>query len=320
MQNLFIITLFASIAMLSCKKTKAPEPAKAVTYTIAATAGANGSISPNGTIAVTQGSDNIYTITPTAGYYISSITVDGSSVPVTYALSNGYTFTNVQTNHTISVTFSKSLTVTATAGANGSVTPASVFVASGSSTSFSFTSQSGFHSDSLWIDGVFSKVLAGALTYTLTNVTADHSLKISFTDVLSQTQLDSLGNILAGKWHYVQYDYQYTGTIIWNIAPYLTDCEKTRYEVYTANHNYTYFLGGASCDPSYAPTNIYFNGTWKFDAAGKSILIAGNEYSNATTYQYVTGAYTVEKLTADSLVISYPVYGRNFSYRYHYAH
>src|SRR5665213_939822 len=137
MRNLFIITLFASIAMLSCKKTKTPEPAKAVIYTIAATAGANGSISPSGTIGVTQGSDNIYTITPTTGYYISTITVDGSSVPVTYVFSSAYTFTNVQTNHTISVAFSKSLTVTATAGANGSVTPASVFVASGSSTSFS---------------------------------------------------------------------------------------------------------------------------------------------------------------------------------------
>jgi hypothetical protein len=76
-----------------------------VTYTlnfsIFASAGANGSISPVGTTTLAQGSNQTYTITPNAGYYISSLVVDGVSV----ATSTSYTFTNVQAAHTITVGF-----------------------------------------------------------------------------------------------------------------------------------------------------------------------------------------------------------------------
>ena len=71
------------------------------TYTITASAGSHGSISPSGSITVNQGSDKSFTITPDTGYQIDDVLVDGSSVgPV-----SSYTFTNVTENHTISATF-----------------------------------------------------------------------------------------------------------------------------------------------------------------------------------------------------------------------
>jgi hypothetical protein len=71
------------------------------TYTITASAGANGSISPSGSVVVNQGANQTFTITPNSGYQVSTVTVDGASVGAV----TSYTFSNVQANHTISATF-----------------------------------------------------------------------------------------------------------------------------------------------------------------------------------------------------------------------
>jgi len=314
MKKLLIIFFAAIVLVSSCTKKPVREPA-ITTYKITATAGPHGTITPSGEFEVASTQQCTYTITPDSGYVIATLTVDGSiRVPA-----GTFTFYNVDADHTISATFSKSFAVTAVAGPNGTVSPVTQTVIFGASAVIALMPNAGFHADSLWIDGAFVKILAGATSCTLTNITATHTVRVTFSDALPQHSLDSLKNLLAGSWHYVQYDYRYVGTTNWIIAPYLTDCEKARHEIYTTDYKYTYFLGGSTCDPSYAPNNIYFDGTWKFDAAGKNILIAGNQYSNASDHEYVTGNFTLEKLTTDSLVISYPVSGKNFSYRYHYA-
>jgi hypothetical protein len=69
--------------------------------TINASAGANGSITPSGVLPIQSGSSQTFTIAVNTGYNITNVLVDGSSVGAT----NSYTFTNVQTNHTISAWF-----------------------------------------------------------------------------------------------------------------------------------------------------------------------------------------------------------------------
>ena len=72
-------------------------------YTITATAGAHGSIDPEGKVSVKGGSDKVFTISPNNGYRIEEVRVDGRSVgTVSY-----YIFSNVDENHTISVTFAE---------------------------------------------------------------------------------------------------------------------------------------------------------------------------------------------------------------------
>jgi len=70
-------------------------------YTITASAGSHGSISPSGSITVNQGSDKSFTITPNTGYQIDDVLVDGSSMGAV----SSYTFTNVTQDHTIYATF-----------------------------------------------------------------------------------------------------------------------------------------------------------------------------------------------------------------------
>ena len=84
-------------------------------YTITATAGAGGSISPSGDVKVNHGANQSFTITPNTGYNIEDVKIDGSSIG---AVTN-YTFTNVTGNHTIAVTF-KIKTYTISVSANPS--------------------------------------------------------------------------------------------------------------------------------------------------------------------------------------------------------
>ena len=70
-------------------------------HTITATAGANGSISPNGEVQVKEGDDQTFIITPNAGYEIDTLTVDGAAETA----SSSYTFSDVTAAHTIDVTF-----------------------------------------------------------------------------------------------------------------------------------------------------------------------------------------------------------------------
>ena len=73
--------------------------------TITATAGANGSITPSGSVQVNSGANQAFTIAPNAGYAISQVTVDG----VNQGAIATYTFTNVTVAHTISAAFVKPL-------------------------------------------------------------------------------------------------------------------------------------------------------------------------------------------------------------------
>jgi hypothetical protein len=77
------------------------------THTITASSGANGSISPSGSISVNNGSDQAFTIIPNSGYHIDTVTVDGGAVSAT----SPYTFTSVTADHTISATFAADVVV-----------------------------------------------------------------------------------------------------------------------------------------------------------------------------------------------------------------
>jgi len=73
-------------------------------YTIAATAGANGTISPSGSVAVNSGANQTFTITPSSGYKIADVKVDGTSVGTVAS----FLFGAVLSNHTIDATFTSS--------------------------------------------------------------------------------------------------------------------------------------------------------------------------------------------------------------------
>ena len=175
----------ASTATSSTSTSPELEPE---TYTITATAGAGGSIAPTGSVTVNEGAEQTFTITPNEGYEIAKVLVDGVSVTVT---DNSYTFTGVQADHTISVTFQKTggepepepetYTITASAGEGGSIAPTgSVTVDEGANQTFTITLNEGYEIADVLVD---SSSVLGQLSgnsYTFTNVQADHTISVTF--------------------------------------------------------------------------------------------------------------------------------------------
>lgn len=144
-------------------------------FTITASAGAGGSISPSGTATITYGDDKTYTITPNTGYEVKSVTVDG----VNKGKITSYTFDDVKQSHTISATFvKKQFNITASAGTGGKISPSGTTTVSyGDNKSFTITPNAGYKVESVIVDGVNK----GALTsYTFNNVKSAHTISVTF--------------------------------------------------------------------------------------------------------------------------------------------
>ncbi|MBI4810333.1 MAG: hypothetical protein HY800_02600 [Ignavibacteriales bacterium] len=145
------------------------------TFTITVSAGANGSISPSGSVSVNQGSDQHFTITPNTGYHVDSLFVDGTHVDST----TSYTFLNVTENHTIHAIFAIDVyTITSSAESGGTINPSGdVGVNHGENKQFTFTPDVGYHKDSLIVDGV---LVDSTTSYTFKNISANHTIRVTF--------------------------------------------------------------------------------------------------------------------------------------------
>ncbi|GHV67908.1 hypothetical protein FACS1894199_14280 [Bacteroidia bacterium] len=151
-------------------------------YIVKASAGNNGSISPNGDTSIYRNSNLTYTFIPNDGYEIENVFVDG--VNNAAAISNGiYTFSNVTEDHTISVSFKKAIryTITASAKSNGSISPnGDIIIVKGESQTFTFTPDNGYEVNHVFVDGVNKPTAASTGTYTFFNVADNHSLEVTF--------------------------------------------------------------------------------------------------------------------------------------------
>ena len=143
-----------------------------ITYTVTTTA-ANGSIA--GAATVNHGSTAIYTITPTTGYHIADVMVDGVSQGAVTTL----TLPAVTANKEITAAFViNTYTITAAADAKGHTLPAvgSISVTHGSNQAFAFTPATGYNVVNVIVDGVSQGPMS---SYTFTNVTnGNHTIKL----------------------------------------------------------------------------------------------------------------------------------------------
>lgn len=147
----------------------------AITWTIVATSGPNGSIAPSGSIVVTGGTSRAFSITPDGGASITNVFVDGGSIGVT----NSYTFNNVTANHTISAWFNlPSWTITATAGPGGNIAPnGAVSVAPGGNQAFTISTNAGSTITNVFVDG---QSIGETNSYAFSNVTNNHTIHVTF--------------------------------------------------------------------------------------------------------------------------------------------
>jgi hypothetical protein len=170
------ITTFTFTNVIADHTITATFIANPATPTITATAGAGGTINPSGAIVVTPAANQTFTITPDAGFGVADVVVDGVSQGAIAA----FTFSNVIADHTITASFiaNPALSITATAGAGGAISPTgAVIVASAANQTFTITPNAGFGVADVAVDGVSQGALT---TFTFTNVTANHTITASF--------------------------------------------------------------------------------------------------------------------------------------------
>ena len=145
------------------------------TYTINASAGAGGSITPAGIITLNHGTSQTYTITPNTGYRISDVEVDNRST----GTGSTFAFNNVTANHTISVTFAIiTYTITESSGTGGLISPQGESTVNyGTNQTFSISPSTGYDLSDVRIDDVS---VGAVSTYTFNNVLANHTISATF--------------------------------------------------------------------------------------------------------------------------------------------
>lgn len=151
------------------------------TFSVTATAGANGTVSPAGVASYFYGQNAEYSITAALGYYIASVTVDGETTNYTQDDNmNAYTYTfgNINANHTISATFAqKTYTVTVNAGAHGAITPGTSNFAWGTVPTFTITPDAGYGIVDVTVDG---QSVGAVTSYTFPALSANHTIAATF--------------------------------------------------------------------------------------------------------------------------------------------
>lgn len=149
------------------------ETSPPASYTLSAVAGAHGSISPPNA-SVAAGGDQTFSITPDPNYHVADVLVDGQSVgPV-----SSYTFEQVGADHTIVAAFAvDAFTISATAGAHGSILPGTVAVDAGGSQTFTITPDAYYHVADVLVDG---QSMGAQDSYTFSNIGADHDITATF--------------------------------------------------------------------------------------------------------------------------------------------
>ena len=153
-----------------------------LTYTINATAGNGGAITPAGATVVNYGANQAYTITAATGYHIDNVYVDGVSVGAVAS----YTFSNVTADHSISATFAaNTFTVTVNQPQNGAIAPGTQTVAYGATPTFTVTPNVGYTVTAITLNGTNvmgnAVQIGNAYSYTLPAVTANATLTATMT-------------------------------------------------------------------------------------------------------------------------------------------
>jgi subtilisin family serine protease len=166
---------------------------KTPAFTVTASSDANGSVQPS-SVVVNCGESQDFNAIPNISYEVNEWFLDGNSIQ---AGGTTYTLPSVTANHTVYVTFGRiPFTVNASADANGGIKPTGeVTVYYGNDKQFTATANPGYQVAEWFVDG--NSVQNGGATYTLEDVTADHTVYVTFKElifVISGYVLEQDGN------------------------------------------------------------------------------------------------------------------------------
>lgn len=255
---------------------------RGISYTVTASAGAHGTITPSGSQSVNSNTTTSFTVTPTTGYNIASVTgCSGSLSGSTYT----YTTGAITGACSVSATFAaqaSSYTVTPTAGTGGTISPNTPqTVNANGTTSFTVAANSGYTVSGVTGCGV---TLTNG-TYTTGAITSACTVAASFAAQQVQAGSGSDPGIGSGLWvppnttNRVVADQ--SGSSIQHLTSYVPGCLNGLY-ITTAS------ASGCGGTASYTGTISGTNYTFAF-GSGKVLTLRYKSKSTAgTSVKYFT--------------------------------
>lgn len=144
-------------------------------HTVTPFAGSNGTISPSTNQIVAYGGSQQFTATPAPGYGVFAWFVGTRLVQLG---GTTYTLNNVTESQIVRVTFRAEYLITPIAVGNGTISPSTPILVSGGSRLFIATPAPLYNVDEWFVDDVL--VQSGGTSFLLTNITASHTVKVTF--------------------------------------------------------------------------------------------------------------------------------------------
>ena len=165
----------------------------ALPYTVTATSGGHGAISPSGAVSVYKGGSLTFTMLPDEGYQVADFVVDDDT-PL--GALDTFTSEDVTGDHTIHVTFeivTEFFTITTEVEGEGTITPEGpVDVYEGGNQTFTMEPAEGYALTDVEVDGVS---VGAVTTYTFADVSADAHIKAIFEPAVTYTiTVEVVGN------------------------------------------------------------------------------------------------------------------------------
>ncbi|MCU0589566.1 MAG: fibronectin type III domain-containing protein, partial [Syntrophobacteraceae bacterium] len=136
-------TYYFAVTAYNASNLESSPSSELICHTITGSSGPGGGISPSGTVFVTAGQSQTFTSSPSIGYTLGNLAVDG----VSQGALGSYTFSNVAAPHTISASFApKTYTINASVNGNGgTISPSGAqTVSHGGSLAFTIAPNAGY--------------------------------------------------------------------------------------------------------------------------------------------------------------------------------
>ncbi len=182
---LLLLAFVVSLLMfVSCKKEPLPPVPIPIVYTIKTTVDQN-VIVDKASFSVNKGDNATVTASTNTGYIVDAVSIDGTSLSIADNLTAySYTFSSVNTNHSISIT-SKKVFVSPTYSVNIKTSPNVTYtttistteIKSGSDMTINFTTPIGYDVDTVLVDGVKASLTNKA--YKFLNIIANHNITVT---------------------------------------------------------------------------------------------------------------------------------------------
>ncbi len=200
------------------------------TFTISASSGINGSISPSGAIIISENTDTSFIISADSGYRIKSVIVDG----IDQGAINSYPFSTVISDHEISAQFEAlpTFTVSAAAAVNGTIEPAgNIVVNEGDSLAFIIIPNTGYRIADVNVSGVSEGPMA---QLTIRDIISNIDVNASFIE-------ESSGCADIQPWDASQNWTEYAAGDLRSDNNKYYECINTTYSFYKPSGSYGHF-------------------------------------------------------------------------------